>query len=263
MFILLPFIKLDINLTQIVMRKIFRDDQFNDEISQNGFVNIDFIDSTKIKEFLSVVNSMDVGVSHDDVHIDTPFRLSAFNNDSRYKEKIYDTLYSYLRTNIDSSFLDYEPLVINIFEKLPGDGSVQIHQNPSFVREPEFKSISVWIPLIDSKKENGTVGVLKGSHNVFDTMRASNMPYVFEDMASELQDIYFDPIELKVGQAVVLDDSVVHWSYPNKSEQIRKAVQLIMVPKEVEHIYHYYDTEGETPKVKMFEVDKSFFYKFK
>ncbi len=244
------------------MNDIFHSVELNKNIRQNGFVNIDLINPSRISDFVHLVNTLDNDISHDDVHIETPFRLSAFNNNSAYKEKIHNEVFNFLKSEIDSFFVDYEPLVINIFEKLPGNGAVQIHQNPSFVKEPEYKSISVWIPLINASRHNGGLGVLKGSQDVFDSIRASNMPYIFEDIAEDLQNKYFEALEVKLGQAIVLDDSVVHWSYPNRSKEVRKAVQLIMVPKSAEHTYYYYDESGEVPQVKLYEVDKHFFYNF-
>ena len=186
------------------------------------------------------------------MHIKTPFHLSAFHNDSVWKRRVYDEIHEFTRAAVDRLLVDYEPLVINIHDKPPGaDTALGIHQNPSFVDETQHKSITVWIPLIDVRRENGTLGVLPGSHNVFDAVRAANMPDVFEDIAVQLTERYFDPLELKRGQAAVLDDSLIHWSYPNLSDRPRMAVQLIMVPRRPRHIYWYYNTSTPAPQLDL------------
>ena len=70
---------------------------------------------------------------------------------------------SYLGIGLTKSNPEYVPLCVNVFEKLPNSGNdaVPIHQNPSFVDEPEFKSYSIWIPLQDVDKDNGTVGSIE------------------------------------------------------------------------------------------------------
>jgi hypothetical protein len=160
----------------------------------------------------------------------------------------------------------YEPLVINFFEKLPHSGydPVPIHQNPSFVEEPAYKSVSLWIPLQDVNRDNGTVGVLRGSHSRFNTMRSGNMAHeeVFALVDKVLEEEHFEPMELKVGEAIALDDSIIHWSYPNESEQSRRAIQLIMVPSATKHIYYYYDDTTAPPMMDLYSVDKDFFFSF-
>jgi Phytanoyl-CoA dioxygenase (PhyH) len=200
------------------------------------------------------------------VHIPTNFKLSAFNNDSIYKSDLYDAVCESLAARLEEILPDYVPLVVNVFEKRPHSGfdPVPIHQNPSFVAEPESKSVSIWIPLQDVRKENGTVGVFKGSHNKFNRMRAGNMPHeeIFEHVSRTLEEKYFEPLILRAGEIGILDDSIIHWSYPNVSDELRVAVQLIMVPREAPHIYYYYNQSGKTPMMDLYEVDKTFFFNF-
>jgi len=242
---------------------ILRDPALQAELTRSGVAITTLFSEDQIAGLTAIVEQLEADADHDNVHIKTPFHLSAFHNDSAWKQRIYDEIHAYTEDIVNTLLVDYEPLVINIHDKPPGPNtSLGIHQNPSFVEEPEHKSVTIWIPMIDVRKDNGTLGVLRGSHNVFDAMRAANMPDVFEDIALKLTTQYFEPLELKRGEAAVLDDSVIHWSYPNMSETVRLAVQLIMVPKKPDHIYYYYNTSGEQPRLDLYTVDKDFFFKF-
>lgn len=245
-------------------RQIMQNDVLEQILIQEGVATFDFLSPAEFSAFKEIVLKLAQAGAYDDVHLNTPFRLSAFNNSASWKSDIYDEIYAFLKDKLEALLINYEPLVINIFDKIPdaGDTSVAIHQNPSFAQEPDFQSVSLWIPMIDVTKENGTLGVLKGSHAVFDRMRAANMPDVFEPVAQKLQEDWFEPIEINEGQAALLDDSLIHWSYSNISRQTRTAVQLICVPKEARHIYYYYDESGEKPKMNLYDVDKDFFFKF-
>ena len=233
-------------------------------LRQDGITTFDFMNTSEFLTLKSIVQRLLQECEQDDVHLKTPFLLSAFNNSETWKARIYDQINAFLKDKLADLLNDYEPLVINIFDKAPnmGDSSVAIHQNPSFAQEPQFKSVSLWIPMQDVTKENGTLGVLRGSHDVFDEMRAANMPDVFESVAQQLQEDWFEPLELKEGQAVLLDDSMIHWSYANRSQQNRTAVQLICVPKNTRHIYYYYDETGDKPQMNLYDVTKDFFFKF-
>jgi hypothetical protein len=245
---------------------IFRESEYNLELAAKGVTQFQWLSAEEIETLTKIVEKNSVGVDFDDVHIPTRFRLSAFSNNCSYKSNIYDSIFGFLENRLDEILPGYVPLGINVFEKRPNSGAdeVPIHQNPSFVDEPDFKSVSIWIPLQDVRKENGTVGVLKGSHNKFNRMRSGNMPHedVFAKVAKSLEEKYFEPINLKAGEIAVLDDSIIHWSYPNTSDEVRIAVQLIMVPKNTQHIYYYYNEDGEKPVMDLFEVDKNFFFNF-
>lgn len=241
-------------------------DKCNHEIAKDGVTTFPWLSTKEISRLKEIVKNINIGVDFTDVHIPTPFRLSAFNNNSVYKSNLYDSIYGLLAVRLNELLPDYTPLAINVFEKHPDSGfdSVPVHQNPSFVIEPDFSSVSIWIPLQDVCKENGTVGVMRGSHNKFNRMRAGNMPneFVFEIVSKQLEEKYFEPLDLRTGEVAALDDSIIHWSYPNISDDLRIAVQLIMVPKEAQHIYYFYNESGENPTMDLYKVDKSFFFNF-
>lgn len=249
--------------TATTVQPILRDPALQAELSRTGVAITRLFSEVQVAELARIVEALEADADHDNVHLKTPFHLSAFHNDSKWKKRIYDEVHGFTKDIIDRLLVDYEPLVVNIHDKPPGaDTALAIHQNPSFVEEPAHKSVTVWIPLIDVRRSNGTLGVLRGSHGVFDDMRAANMPDVFEEVADKLTTQYFDALELTRGEVVVLDDSVIHWSYPNMSDTVRLAVQLIMVPKKPHHIYYYYNTSGDQPRLDLYTVDKDFFFKF-
>ncbi|GEM_PF-585691 len=245
-------------------RPILRDAQLQEAIVKEGFAVTSLLSQEDLYALEKIVYGQndEANVDLEDTQVKTTFRLSAFHNDPAYREHIHHTLWQFFQSKIENLLYDYEPLVINIIDKPAGAGSIAIHQNPSFAEEPIYKSVSVWIPLINTCKENGTLGVLRGSHDVFDAVRAPNMPDVFKPVAELLINHYFEPLEVNKGQAVILDDSLLHWSYPNISEERRAAVQLIMVPRGVQHIYYFYNTSESENKVELFAVDKTFFYDF-
>lgn len=248
-----------------ISRPILKDTNLEYDLRRDGIATFDFLNEQEFEDFRQIVEELGAEGDHDDVHLCTPFRLSAFNNSYDWKSHIYERVYTFLKAKMEALLENYEPLVINIFEKLPhtGDNSVAIHQNPSFVEEPDYKSVSLWIPMINVRRENGTLGVLKGSHDVFDAKRAANMPDVFASVATQLQNDWFEPLELKTGQAALLDDGVIHWSYPNITDENRVAVQLICVPRDTRHIYYYYDeSSANDTRLNLYEVTKDFFFKF-
>lgn len=245
----------------------FGDMQINSALRDHGYATMPFLAPNEVDGLADVIDAAEQRLDRGDVHIPTHFMLSAFNNDGAYKERLFDSVWAYLEEKVGAVLPGYEPLVINVFDKPPSDAydPVPIHQNPSFVDEPAHKSVSLWIPLCDVDRSNGTVGVLPGSHNRFNTMRAGNMEHeaIFADVQDQLENELFVPVEMAKGGMLALDDSILHWSYPNVSPTRRKAVQLIMVPKGVPHIYYYYDDANPAePMMDRYKVDRHFFFGF-
>lgn len=245
----------------------FGQEQYDAELQSNGYTSLPFLAVSEVDELAAILNAAEHELDRDDVHIGTRFQLSAFNNDSQYKERVFDATWAFLKDKVEALVPGYQPLVINVFDKPPSNvyDPVPIHQNPSFVEEPVHRSISLWIPFTSVNRENGTVGVMPGSHGRFNAMRAGNMAHedVFAEVQSDLEDKWFKPVEMQKGEALALDDSIIHWSYPNNSNERRKAVQLIMVPGEARHIYYFYDDDdADEPMMDLYEVDKTFFFGF-
>lgn len=248
-----------------ISRPILKDTNLEYDLRRDGITMFNFLNEQEFADFRQIVTELGAEGDYDDVHVPTPFRISAFNNSYSWRANIYERVYTFLKPKIDALLDNYEPLLINIFDKLPhdGDNSVAVHQNPSFVDEPNHKSVSLWIPMTSVRKENGTLGVLKGSHDVFDAKRAANMPDIFKSVEQQLQNDWLEPLELEAGQAVLLDDSIIHWSYPNTSENNRVAVQLICVPRDTRHVYYYYNQDAEGTRLNLYEVKKDFFFNLK
>lgn len=246
----------------------FGDPHINMALQREGYATFDFLSASETNDLARRVAECQVALDRDDVHIPTRFELSAFSNDSAYKKRLYDAVWDCLRESVEAALPGYEPLVINLFDKPPGEDfdAVPIHQNPSFVEEPDHRSVSLWIPFSDVGQDNGTVGVMPGSHDRFNRMRAGNMEHetVFAPVQRQLEEEWFKPVEMKKGQMLALNDSILHWSYPNVSNRRRTAVQLIMVPKAARHIYYYYDnlTNPRNPVMEMYDVDSEFFFGF-
>lgn len=244
----------------------FGNERYDAALRKDGYTTLPFLSVAEVDELAAIIEDAEQQLDREDVHIGTRFQLSAFNNDSAYKERIFDASWAYLKDKVEALVPGYEPLVINVFDKPPSDAydPVPIHQNPSFVEEPAHRSISLWIPFTAVNRDNGTVGVLPGSHGRFNVMRAGNMAHedVFAEVQSQLEDEWFKPVELPKGGMLALDDSIIHWSYPNNSVARRKAIQLIMVPRKAQHIYYFYDDDCREPMMDLYEVDKNFFFGF-
>lgn len=103
------------------------------------------------------------------------------------------------------------------------------HQDPTAFDETAHLGLSVWIPLIDSDRTNGTLHVLPGSHRMGNHLR----PRDVEAPSPALQEIALRDsvaVDLEAGQLLLLDGAVLHHSPPNASTTERVAVIAALRP---------------------------------
>lgn len=240
------------------MRQVLNDSHLEKQFHQDGFVTLNLLDTDQFNQLQQTIN--DLNQSHKDQSTDenSTYKLSYFNGDIAFKQKVFNTLSNFFQPTIDKHLKNYKPLIINIFDKEPGKGEVTIHQNWSFVDEEKYTSVSVWIPLVDVSRNNGTLETVKGSHKVLCQYRSPSLPWVFDELNDILKERYLEPFVIKKGQAAIIDDGILHWSSDNHSDYVRTTVQLIMVPDDAQ-VIHYVNKDDH---VDIYEVDPLFFMKY-
>ncbi|HHG85355.1 MAG TPA: hypothetical protein ENJ82_11470, partial [Bacteroidetes bacterium] len=154
------------------------------------------------------------------------------------------------------------PIIANFIRKEENDGEVPLHQNWAFVDERRFTSVSIWVPLMDSNVANGTLEMVDGSHKRFGELRGPLIPWELDKVGRDIIADFMTPMNVNAGDAVVLDDSLVHYSNINQTDGLRLTIQLILVPKEVEVLHYHLDQKVDEHKVNVLGVDRDFFMKF-
>ena len=137
-----------------------------------------------------------------------------------------------------------------------------LHQNWAFADEKEVSTVSIWCPLVDSFEENGTLQVVPGSHKRFGEVRGPMIPWELESIKNEIISDFLVPMNIKAGTAIVLDDSIVHYSAINKTNELRLAIQLILIPGEEPSIHYHMDPSKSKEDVNVLEVDHEFYMQF-
>jgi hypothetical protein len=125
-------------------------------------------------------------------------------------------------------------------EKDTGENSyVAMHTDDCSCDETQFIPFHVWIPLVDTTKENGCICVVKGSHLATNTIRGMQIPQHHYQYQKQLFDHYLTPLENKAGEALVYHPGLLHYSYPNLSDQMRSAVVAAFIPVSAQAIVYF------------------------
>jgi hypothetical protein len=251
------------------MRSVMRDEKLEQKFQQDGYVEIPFISLKEVEElklkFFELlpksggnILSSETGVDGNEITYDFTF----IDKNIEFKQAVYDVITQYFKPHVKKWLADYRPIIANYIRKQKETGEVPLHQNWAFADERKCTTVSIWCPLVDSFEENGTLQVVPGSHKRFGEIRGPMIPWELEGIKHEIINNFLKPINLKAGNAVVLDDSIVHYSAVNRTNDLRLAIQLILVPQEVPSIHYHMNPSKSKENVEVLEVDTDFYMQF-
>lgn len=252
------------------MRKVFNSSELQKEFDKNGYVQVPFITPERVEKlknlFFETLPQSGGQIRPEEVDTagvtEITYDFTFIDKNPDYKRLVFDIITKEFAPEVEKLLADYKPIIANYIRKKPeGGGEVPVHQNWAFVEERKCTSVSIWCPLVDSFQENGTLEVVPGSHKRFGEFRGPMIPWELEDIKPQLIEKYLQPLDTKAGDAVILDDSIVHYSRPNKTPGLRIAIQLILIPAEVPSVHYHLDYQ-KPDEIKVWEVDHDFYMKF-
>lgn len=100
----------------------------------------------------------------------------------------------------------------------------QIHRDFSIQDEDNFQYRNLWIPLVDTNKDNGALFALKGSNHVFNHVMPMFTEWPYKFMQQELIEMA-EVIFANAGDLVIYLDRTLHGSMINCSGDSRPVVQ--------------------------------------
>jgi len=234
---------------------IFKDTALQTQFDRDGYVVMDFITREQADK---------ISKKFHDLHPDLPkgFYSAAYNPDEQFKEEIFAYTEKIFQSVLDKNFENFKKLGSTFLCKSPGEeGRKGVHQDWTVVDESKFYSCTIWVPLVDTNEENGTIRVIPGSHLFFDHYRSNNIPITYKDSIDLLWN-NMDSISMKAGQAFILNHAVIHGSSPNTTNKERLVVAYGIAPKEAKLLFYYKNPGDNTDKIEKFEMPDDFFQRY-
>lgn len=255
---------------ECAMRKVFIDEKLNQEFIQNGYVRIPFITAEEVAElkqkFFDTLPDSGGQISTDETGVENSrlvtYDFTFIDKSPEYKQQVFDIITAYFKPHMEKLLADYRPIIANYIRKKTDTGEVPLHENWAFADERKCFTVSIWCPLVDSTIENGTLQVVPGSHKRFGEVRGPMIPWELDEIKQEIISRHLVPLETKAGECVILDDSIVHYSAINKTDDLRLAIQLICIPAELPSIHYHMNPSVSMEQVEVLEVDVDFYMQF-
>ncbi len=241
------------------MEDIFLQPHLAKEFENKGYLIVDLLTQSEVDDLWDFYHSLTH--SHKTAY---GFHVSLDNKDPNFVKQINDKVLGMINQKMPQYFSGYRLLsgrfLVKDFNK---QGLVTPHQDWSFTNEIEQTfSATIWIPLLDVHLQNGALGVIQGSHRIYKGIRATPLPVFkvpFEDCANRIFP-YLKVLEMRAGQALIMNNRLIHGSPPNLSAQPRIALGAEIIPANAT-LYHYY-LRPDTQEVEQYEIDDTFFYQY-
>jgi hypothetical protein len=232
------------------MRKIFNSEAHENAFRKDGYLVLDFV-SPKEADALHKFY-LDNELENKEAFFTTTSPL-----DIPYRIKMDQGIRQITDLKIAELFVDYETLYASFIIKKRGfKGKIGLHADWQFVEEPAYSAINIWIALTDLSHRTGTLKVIPGSQNDVQQLRGPNYMLAEEHYAKEQQ---LKTLPLKKGQAVIYDARLLHASANNLLKDKRIAASALVVPKEAEIWYHYFDEKNNQVPLHSHKVTKHFY----
>jgi hypothetical protein len=252
------------------MRNIFIDSNNESKFRKDGYLKVPFINAdevAKLKQlFFDTLPQSGGQITSDETGVEQAnfitYDFTFIDKNPEYKRLIFKIISDYFKPHMDKLLENYRPIIANYIRKQSDTGEVPLHQNWAFANEKLCTTVSIWCPLVDSTIENGTLQVVPGSHKRFGEHRGPMIPWELEGIKHEIIERHLVPLETKAGDCVILDDSIVHYSAINNTNDLRLAIQLICVPGEFPSIHYYMDYQNNPKEIQMIEVNDDFYTEF-
>jgi len=221
-----------------------------------GYVKIPLLEANEVETLKKYYLSL----NHDHVK-DYGFHISLENENDDYRTGVFEKLFSTIMPKLDPQLNNYQAFTASYVIKDAGlQNIVPPHQDWSFVDETEFVSATVWVALMDVNKNNGALGIIRGSHKIFNDARSSPSPQSKSILSDHVFTLFpfVEVIDMKAGEALIFNNKTIHASPPNISGVNRIAAGIGITNKEAQ-LRHYYQTPGKEKNIEVYEVDPKFF----
>jgi hypothetical protein len=252
------------------MRRVLKNQVWDDIFHRDGYVQIPFISQKEVEElkelFFSTLPESGGQITSDETGVDgspiITYDFTFIDKNPEYKRKVFKIISDYFKPHMDRVLDDFRPIIANYIRKKSDTGEVPLHENWAFADEVKCTTVSIWCPLVDSTVENGTLQVVPGSHKRFGQFRGPMIPWELDEIKKEIIENHLVPLETKAGDCVILDDSIVHYSAINKTQGLRLAIQLICVPREEPSIHYHLDLGKDRNTIEVLQVEDDFYMEF-
>ena len=232
-------------------RRVFKDDKLQRQFEENAYCIVPLLNATEVKQLENIYfeNRVDEQAS---------VEITIKNPDYELNKKIRDASASVILPRINGYLDNYRLLHSGFIAKIPGKPSaIKLHQDSTFVDEAQFAALNIWCPLTDVDEKNGALYIVEHSNRFFPGLRGQPFKeFDFNSIGDEVIAKYGKILPMRAGEAVIYDTSLLHYSKPNITSNLRLVCNAIVAPGEAQTFYYHFNNQEMI--LEQYEIDGDF-----
>jgi hypothetical protein len=119
-----------------------------------------------------------------------------------------------------------------ILAKPPGAGRLDAHQHQPVTSDIYEPAVHCWLTIDDAGPTTGGLRLVPGSHRLTRHVQSFETASYFSTFCETLEQSYMRSLDLRAGQAVIFERSLLHGSSPNDSAEPRLRILGTAIPSE-------------------------------
>ena len=220
------------------------------KLSEQGYVVVSKRDSFLLNVIWNFFRAKEMPYAKDG------FYSTMMHFDFDHNKEVNLFLCEYLSEFASDYLENYRPLFANFLVKSPRSNHVVgLHQDWTYTDEINFHSVNVWLPLQATNAKNGGLYVIPGSHKLPFSIRYTPFEEKLYNVDINLLKQKSVLIETQLGDAIIYDSRLLHFSEGNLSDEFRVACAGIFLPKDAPALYYYLN--GKT--MNEYQTDMDFY----
>lgn len=233
---------------------VLRDAAGQRRLAEEGFVVVPFYTPDEVEALTAFHRQITPGNG-------AGFQPTTYVQGAEYRQTASDFIRRTASPRLESLLTDFKAFMGSFIVKYPGkDSELGLHQDMTLVDESRFMGINIWSPLCDTGPENGALYLLPRSHRLAPTYRAATIPNLYDKHHKAIRR-YLKPLYMKAGEAVLFDNSLLHYSPANRSGKPRIATNIFVTHKQATITICY--REAGSGQVELFEQSDDFFTEYR
>ncbi len=232
---------------------IFKDPALQQQFETEGYVQLQLLEPADVAELKALYRE----------YFPAPpegFFSSSYLNDFDLKKEISDKVAGIIGRRLPGHFVNYRCFGSAFLSKTAGHRSeMPLHQDWTIVDESQYVAINIWTPLQDVDAVNGALEVLPGSHSFAPVRRSPTIPFFWAGYENEMR-ASLTSLNVRAGEAIVLNQALVHASPANTTDHNRLAITTGIMSGEASMEFYYQTAPGE---LEVFDMPDDFLLRWK
>ena len=210
-----------------------------EKLNCEGFFATPFLSTSQINELTFLFHKHFVPEKLPDF-----FNTLTGSPNADVKRIIHFGILEICKPSIGKIFDNYFPVIAMFYAKKSGEKSeLGLHNDPSMTMDG-YNHLGVWMPLFNADESTGKMCFLSGTQNKIIPYHSVSIESQYKNILGVVKPI-MKCIDVKMGEAVIFDNNLLHYTQKNLSGSIRIAAIIKLIDKNAPLVSAYCNSNSD------------------